>query len=79
MPKVKKIRPPFEEVRYTIELRGKLLHMLPAQIGERIGVSKQTMYNRLNQPSDLTLGELQRIAKVLEIPLADLLEVAKSG
>lgn len=79
MPKVKRIKPPFEEVRYTIELRGKLLHMMPADIAGRIKMGKTTMYARLNNPSQLTLGELQRIAAVLEIPLGDLLEVAKSG
>ena len=79
MPKVKRTKTPFEDVSYTIELRGKRLHMNPEQIGKRIKVCRATMYNRLNQPSELTLGELQRIAAVLEIPFAELLEVAKSG
>ena len=79
MPKVKRTKTPFEEVRYTIELRGKLRHMMPADIACRIKMGKTTMYSRLNNPSQLTLGELQRIAMVLEIPLGDLLEVAKSG
>lgn len=53
--------------------------MMPADIAGRIKMGKTTMYSRLNNPSQLTLGELQRIAMVLEIPLGDLLEVAKSG
>lgn len=79
MPKVKRIKLPFEEVRYTIELRGKQRHMVPAEIGKRIQMGKTTMYSRLNNPSDLTLGELKRISIVLDIPLGELLEVAKSG
>jgi hypothetical protein len=79
MPKVKRVKSPFEEVRYAIEVRSKILHMKPEQVGKRIGVCKATMYNRLNEPGKLTLGELRKIAMVLDIPFSDLLEVAKSG
>lgn len=79
MPRVNSPAPPFELLSDTIEFRIKRLNMKPEQVGNRIGVCKATMYSRLNNPQQLTLGEIQRIASVLNIPFAELLEAAKSG
>lgn len=44
----------------------------PPQVAEKMGVSPATARARLNNPEDLTLGELKRLCQRLHIPLDDL-------
>jgi transcriptional regulator with XRE-family HTH domain len=43
------------------------------RLGELLGVSQRAISNRLNGQVELTLGDVDQIARVLEIPLEKLL------
>lgn len=42
-----------------------------AEIGRRIGMTKQTFGRKLKRPEDFTLGELRRLAAVLRLTDAE--------
>lgn len=42
-----------------------------AEIGRRIGMTKQTFGRRLKRPEEFTLGELRRLASVLRMTDAE--------
>ena len=56
-----------------LELNG----MTKEELGKRLGVSEQTVYNRKNRPETLHLHELWAIIKILHISDEDILQMFK--
>jgi transcriptional regulator with XRE-family HTH domain len=57
------------------EVRAEMARQTFSQVrlGELLGVSQRAISNRLNGQVELTLGDVDQIARVLEIPLEKLL------
>lgn len=58
------------KIRYRMELLG----ISPPEAAGALGISKVTWYHRLRQPESFTLGELRRLATVLEMSLLQFLD-----
>lgn len=57
------------------KLKGKLVEneLTIAQISERIGVDKSTIYRKINSGGDnFTIGEVQMLARELKLNLCDI-------
>lgn len=55
------------KLKIAITLYAKERNMTISDLAKRIGLSKSTMYQRMNNPQEFTIDELKKIKKVLSI------------
>lgn len=60
-----------ESLQIAIATRMVREGLSQAEIGRRIGMTKQTFGRRLKRPEDFTLGELRRLQSVLQLTDAE--------
>jgi uncharacterized protein (DUF2384 family) len=53
-----------ENIRSMMEVRD----LKGAAVADRIGMPHATWYRRLREPSNFTIGELDRLAEVFRVP-----------
>lgn len=71
MPKVKRRPDKFDRLRVLLMGQRELLGMSYEELGTKVGSATGTVHNRLHHPENMTVGELCRFARALEIPADD--------
>ena len=71
MPKIKRKPDRFDKMRVLLMGQRELLGMGYEELGKKTGSSTGTAYNRLHHPEKMTVDELCRFARTLEIPADD--------
>lgn len=82
MPRVnmpKTPRTPFIKIAWHFKNNAKENGWNTEKLATKSRVCTTTMYKRLRNPGNFTLNELKRICMVLQIPLEEILELAKEG
>lgn len=72
MPKLK--RPPDRYYNFKLLIRGSMaVHgVTQTEAADRLDMTQKTLRRRLNDPDSMTLGEMKKLASLLNIPADDM-------
>ena len=77
MPRIKYLNhsDPFERFSVLLSGRQRVMQLTNSDLGAKVGQSHPTVKARIQHPEQMTLGELRKYAKALDISKSDLMEV----